>query len=403
MFTYIRLPSGFWKWTRWTLLGISVLAAATVGLCYFLENYDPDYPWSGALGRSLKAKGVWPGKYQHDGDWWYSVVIHLNNPRPAENFTQDEIDAIAGLKRIKHLHITGTSAQSMVNLLDTIRETESTSSIVIYQTALDDASVDVLNKFTTLNMLSLQSQPSMGRVLARLENPAIRNLSVGSWDLDDEAFTGLNPQLRLETLSLFCQNLTGERFDKVAALRTLKKLNLRDCAIEGDALVHLKDHPHLESLSLCNLQISGRDLREIKSNKILKTLYLEGRFTANSALKAVGDMESLETLILMSQLGTEKALVHLKGAKSLKVLHINLPVTEVGIRHLAEVPRLEEFKAHVRLTKPVIRELTRLKNLKVLDPDLGPPFPAPESELGQELRAAIPHLRVNRIHWREPS
>jgi hypothetical protein len=65
------------------------------------------------------------------------------------------------------------------------------------------------------------------------------------------------------------------------------------------------------------------------------------------------------------------------------------------------LPRLEELKAHIRITRPVIRELAKFKSLKVLDPSQ--PFPARESDLGQELRTANPNLRVHQGQWLHPN
>lgn len=387
-------------WMKWTFLFILLLSVATYGFCYFLENHDPNYPWSGDLGRTMKAKGVHVHKFQKEGAWRYHVTI-IANQTPASGLEWNEIETIASLNRIDGLHIQGPGGPWVTSLLNAVRELEGTKSITLNQVRLDDTSVDVLNKFESLSHLTLISVPN-ARLLSRLNNPTIVNLSLTNTYIQDADLAVLSPSLRLESLEIHgSPYLTGENFDKLAAMKTLKKLRLHHLGVDGDALAFFKDHPTLESLSLSHTQVSGRDLREIARNKALRALYVEGTMSANTALKAIGGAENLETLVLQNNnLGTEQGLAHLKGAKNLKVLQLNVSITEDGIRYLEELPNLQELRAFIRINRPVIRELAKLKNLKNLDTIQ--PSPPGNSEMHRELRAAIPNLTVITGQLRQP-
>jgi hypothetical protein len=229
-----------------------------------------------------------------------------------------------------------------------------------------------------------------------LKNPSIRQLTVGLSNLDDQALAGLSPDLRLESLALSGNpDLRGHSFDRIAAIKTLKKLALEGAGVEGIGLVHLKDHPNLEYLSLFATRIAGKNLQALARNTALKVLRLDGKEIGDDALQALGGFEHLEELTLYTAV-TDTGFAFLKGANNLKVLTTNRPLTETSVRHLAALPKLEELKAPLpALTKALVRELAALTSLKVVDPRRI--FPPEQAALLQELSLAKRPLLVRQI------
>jgi hypothetical protein len=377
-------------WIKWIAFFVVIAAVGVLGAFRLLARPGSQ---GSVLGEAMyKEKGIWANKYKA-GDGW-SHNVNVGQRGLGKNITPKDIQAIAGLKDIGYLTINGPGGAWVADVLKEVAALRSARVVQLSNGALDDTAMDALNKFVNLPTLAFFQESGAGRALARLQNQSVAHLTLMSCDLDDKALAGLNPELRLESISLLGNpKIRGEGLDKVAAIKTLKRLRLDGVGVESAGLVHFKDHPNLESLTLTDTRLAGKDLQAIGSNKALKTLSLDGKGFSDAALEAIGGLENLDALTLMNTSVTEQGLAHLKGAKNLKDVTLGLKLSETGIRNLASLPNLEKIKASIpTLTTDMVREVAALKSLKVLDP--WQPTPNIDAELLRELAATNPNLKV---------
>ncbi len=182
----------------------------------------------------------------------------------------------------------------------------------------------------------------------------------------------------------------------------------------GDAQIqHLSHLTGLTELTLQNVQVTDQGMRHLESMQALQKLSFYAAECGNGALKSIGQLSSLEVLDMGIMKWTDVGLLHLanlkslqeisfpdrgrpgkgfdaivqlpnlkyigghtftdvhmarlKGSKTLRALNLdnNEFLTDAGLAHLADVPKLEYLNLHhTNITEGGVQHLRPLKSLK---------------------------------------
>lgn len=138
------------------------------------------------------------------------------------------------------------------------------------------------------------------------------------------------------------EKVTDEWLRKLSGVRTLRRLDLANCAIQGDGLQHIGKLTGLRELNLT--------LTPVKDD----------------ALKHLGGLAELRMLGLASTQCTGTGFTHLKGLKKLESVNFHFtPLNDDGLRAITQVPisgRL--WFAHTKFTDEGAASLKNLTQLK---------------------------------------
>ena len=138
------------------------------------------------------------------------------------------------------------------------------------------------------------------------------------------------------------EKVTDDWLKRLAGVATLRRLDLANCAVQGDGLQHIA--------ALTNLRDLNLTLSPVKDD----------------ALKHVGGLSELRFLGLASTQCTGTGFTHLKGLKKLESVNFHFtPLNDAGLRAIAEVPisgRL--WFAHTKFTDEGAASLKSQTQLK---------------------------------------
>lgn len=136
--------------------------------------------------------------------------------------------------------------------------------------------------------------------------------------------------------------VTDAWLQKLASVTTLKRIDLANCAIQGDGLKHIASLPELRELNLTLTPVN------------------------DTALAHLGGLTELRVLGLASTQCTGTGFVHLKGLRKLESVNFHFtPLNDAGLQAIAQVPisgRL--WFAHTHFTDEGAKSLAALTQLK---------------------------------------
>ncbi|MFN3148911.1 hypothetical protein [Bremerella sp.] len=110
--------------------------------------------------------------------------------------------------------------------------------------------------------------------------------------------------------------------------------------IDDEDLQLLRQTPTLEELYVAGTRITDEGMVVLDDLPRLRKLALWSTRLTNESLEHVGRLQELEVLDIHHTKMNEAGLVHLRGHPRLEILRQDFRMTDVGIGHLATIPRL---------------------------------------------------------------
>lgn len=319
---------------------------------------------------------------------------------PKGEVTDDHLAQIRHLRSLKSLNIHNAkisdqglgSIGELTNLID-LRIGWGTSD----EEEVTDAGLKHLSGLTRLETLSLWGRKNISDAglvnLTQLKN--IRSLTLyGHGQITDDGMVHIAELSRLQTL-----NIPGKISDEgIAHLSALKNLEfvsigrsrttlcglfqLSKIKTFTDALRAAKvpftedDDGHIVSLRLSLVKLTNGCMEHLSELTELRSLELNGTEIKDADLVHLAPLAKLESLDLCCDLGGAglKALDHLQNLKTLKIGKRFIFVTDLAA--ISSLKNLEHLKLTSfqylydrsrGITKGALRNLSTLKNLKVLD------------------------------------
>ncbi|WP_435005083.1 hypothetical protein P12x_002974 [Tundrisphaera lichenicola] len=118
----------------------------------------------------------------------------------------------------------------------------------------------------------------------------------------------------------------------------------RNPPITGSGLVHLKGLDHLWTLFLNDIPITDSDLQSLEGLPELMGLYLQNTDIQGSGLAGLKSLSRLHILYLDGCKISDDGLMALSGAKGLRILSLRqVPLSESALPHLKAIPGLEKL------------------------------------------------------------
>jgi hypothetical protein len=253
-----------------------------------------------------------------------------------------------------------------------------------------DDRLALLSDLASVPWLSLESSRVTDAALDRLakladSTPGITKLYLGSSGITGNSLEKLAPLRQLQYLSLkqlpiddakiarlpvFPElqylGLDGTKIgdDGLAELERFPRLQvvwLDNTAITDAGMTHLKKLPNLDTLYMPGTNAGGSGLAELRYVWKLKSLSLKGvRFSADG-LKALGQVEQLESLGLDMTNVADDQLADLAGLRQLRILWLSgTNTSDDGIEHLKALRSLQIVHLNNTLvTREGVAELER--------------------------------------------
>jgi len=195
----------------------------------------------------------------------------------------------------------------------------------------------------------------------------------------DTALNSISKIPNLESLWLLGPRVTDAGLKKIQFLKKLKTLYLDGTQVGDAGLELLKNFP-LVTLELVNAPITDVGLAQLKVHDKLNYLCVNGTPIGDAGLAHLAQIPSLGVLCLSDTKVTDAGLSHLRGLPQLATLELkNTSVSDAVFEHLTAIKSL----ASVDLSgsKVTVVGLAKFRSAQPackIEPDLAPPFPAPE-------------------------
>ena len=197
--------------------------------------------------------------------------------------------------------------------------------------------------------------------------PKLRELNFATCDVDDAIWPYLRGMSDLESMTLWRAAITDNGMENlrhfpklksldirqtpvgdsglahVAQLKSLEILELLGTRITGAGLLHVRGLTNLKELGLVQTSVDDAGLKLIRGSTGLTELSLEGSDITNDGLVHVGQLTNLKLLTIHNTAITERGLVHLEGLTNLRTFYLCVPVTEVGLRSLKKMTKLDDL------------------------------------------------------------
>jgi hypothetical protein len=234
-----------------------------------------------------------------------------------------------------------------------------------------DERLALLSDLGSVPWLSLESSGVTDAALDQLaklagEGPGITKLYLGSSAVTGNNLGKLAPLRQLQYLSVKQLPIDDTKIAQLPEFPELQYLGLDGTKIGDDGLAHLGRYPRLQVLWLDNTPVTDAGLTHLKRLSNLDTLYMPGtnaggpglaelryvpklksvslkgvKFSAEG-LKSLGQVEQLESLGLDTSNVTDGQLADLAGLKQLRILWLSgTNIGDDGIEHLKALRSLQ--------------------------------------------------------------
>jgi uncharacterized protein YjbI with pentapeptide repeats len=263
-----------------------------------------------------------------------------------DKLTAKGMERIAALKTIRHLVFIGDGVDDA--FLTPLKSLTDVEDVVISSPSFSDAGLAFVAGYAGLKELLLSAGSGKSRFtgagFVHLKNcKSFKRLLVSGDLLSEAGFEQLGTLKSIQSLVLDGAGTTDQKLGSLRRLTSLTGLSIRD-PISDTGLQHLSGLIEMETLSLTGTRIRGYGLSAASGMTKLKTLSLEGSL--------IGDA------------GLEK----LKGLSIDKLDLSETPVTDKGLKWLAECPNLQSLKLRgTKITDAAFASLSKLKALNDLD------------------------------------
>ncbi len=191
--------------------------------------------------------------------------------------------------------------------------------------------------------------------------------------MTDADLSLLNPIAKtLERLTLDNCNINGSGLEAIASATKLEELSLYGCPVTDDALKHLAGLESLNDLALGHTQVTGTGFVHLRNLSKLKELGVNATLTTEEGGKALSSLTQVETLRTTSQgfKGSGAAFTaHVGKLTNLKAFHLgDTAATDACLEPLQSLSKLEVLSfvnsniggtglAWLKASGPTLREI----------------------------------------------
>lgn len=284
----------------------------------------------------------------------------------------DDASALASLTNLKSLSITGTPLSKNASAF--LQELQCLSH-------LEAASCDLHPQFLhTLKGLPLLTHVNVGRAnlsgtwdASMLQGfSGIRVLNLAYANLQDSTARYLSRLVSLEELVLESCSITDSSMDSIAALSSLRLLDISETTVGDEGVARLADGLlRMESLNLSYSAVSDAGLRDVGRMKSLTSLNLDTRLVSDSGLAFLTGLRNLRRLDCFGARVTDAGFTHLRHFNKLEFLEVcGGGVTDVGLKELQPLTTLTSLNLSQNLLitdkgLPFLSGLHALRELNV--------------------------------------
>lgn len=255
---------------------------------------------------------------------------------PNRGITDKGLVPIAKLDRLKYLWVGCSTASPLTNTgLRHVSELRSLETLHIGGAGLSDAGMDYLAKLTKLRVLHLSFCDS----------------------ITDEGLAKLAALRSLERLDLYCKNITISGLSHLNPLKNIVRLSLRGIK-QDDSGLDISGLTKLEQLTLKlkrtrrGKEVVQDDIRDkdlaclakLKNLKELRIVSSSKSMITDAGMSHLAGLTNMRSLGIYGPLLTDKALSRLKGMQQLSSLSINGKFTEEGLLQLKDLKRLRYLR-----------------------------------------------------------
>jgi hypothetical protein len=210
-----------------------------------------------------------------------------------------------------------------------------------------DAALDHLSKLggpsSGITKLYLGSSGIAGNSLEKLAPlKRLQYLSLKQLPIDDAKIARLPEFSDLQYLGLDGTKIGDEGLAHLERFPRLQVLWLDNTPVTDAGLTHLKKLPNLDTLYMPGTNAGGPGLAELRYVSKLKSISLKGVKFSTDGLRSLAQLEHLESLGLDMTNVTDDQLADLVGLKQLRILWLSgTNVGDDGIEHLKALPSLQ--------------------------------------------------------------
>lgn len=333
-----------------------------------------------------------------------TLFLGFHSHGDGANITDEGLKTVGKLVNLRLLDLSGTkiSGEGLAHLKDL----KNLKTLHLESTDVSEADLTYLEPFKSLEWLSLHDEGRITDVaaehLARLKS--LRHLDV-HFNITDKGVASLASLPHLEMFTLNGDGITDASAECIASMKSLKSLSFEACPITDVTLQAVADLTKLVDLTVSQTRVSGDGfsylrhlpklsrlmvnfdpaeeqmpvgqprphLREIGKLAQVRDLAIWGRSLLGSDLKDLAGLNSVEHLQLTMPVDDEgaSALAHLKRLRGLRT---NAGIlTDLGLRHLGLLERLEFLEIEGRFTDEGLLSLApldKLYHLQVRSPNI---------------------------------
>lgn len=183
---------------------------------------------------------------------------------------------------------------------------------------------------------------------------------------DDRQIKAIATLRNVVALNIKYGSLTGLGIKQIAAVPSIKYLNLEGCDTLDSEFGVLAMMPMLNSLSLKDTSITDTGVELLCRSRSLRHISLAGTQITDASLQALASMKSLESISLYGTSVSDPGIDYLSKSSSLKSLELtSTKITSEGIASLAAIPNLETIGLY-EITDGDLEAISRCKKLKSL-------------------------------------
>jgi len=247
-------------------------------------------------------------------------------------------------------------------------------SLLLNETAIDDAGLETIGKIGTLTNLDLRGCKVSNRGVAHLVRltklRALRfNGKNGATTVDDGGMESLGKLTSLVALPLDFLWVSEEGLAKLAGLKNLQELYLAGTLAGDEAMETLSQFPQLKRLRISQTSVTGMGLSHLVPLKKLVDLDLsENSQLDDRGLASLAEMKQLTKLNLWRVAMSDAGAAHLARLTNLRWLNLdNTQLTDEGLTHLSAMSQLTFLHlGSTAVSDDGLSQLVGLKKLKDL-------------------------------------
>ncbi len=229
---------------------------------------------------------------------------------------------------------------------------------------------------------AVQYIESLGGSVTRDEkakgNPVIGvDLELGDEIIGVQHLNRLAAIRSLRTLNLSGPNMTDARLKELAELKALQTLNLRHTEVTDEGMKDLAKMAALQELDVSWTKVTDAGLKDLADLPALQTLDVRENKVTDAGLKDLAGLKTLQTLNLSSTRVTDAGLKELAGLPALA----NLALWKTGVTR-AGIARLQKDLPDCKIVSDFKSGATRAFDKgNPADPEVAPSAPLPAAKL----------------------